>query len=312
MRLLKAGPLPFIKKRNSANTLLYTMIAVLVGLITVGAIFAGVQVFLLAIISVASAMFFELFYNFVVNERFKIENTSFIVTALMFVCLCGARTPLYVPVVAMFFAIVVVKMMFGGYANNMFNPAGASMLIVSAIFGASTNGWGTKIGSGYVANVSERLASANYAGFNPLNILLNRISAPVGAVLLIAVLIGFALLVVFGVVKLRVPLIAIGTYVLMGFCLNDFSIVCLLPYLMNNMVIFVACFMLVDYITSPNSLLGDIIYAVIFGVLCGVFVKFNLMGDLSAVVALVITNAFTPLLDRVICPRYFGKGAKNE
>ncbi|MBQ7453068.1 MAG: RnfABCDGE type electron transport complex subunit D [Clostridia bacterium] len=312
MRMLKAGPLPFIKKNNSAGFMLYMMVIVLIGLITVGAIYLGTNIFLLALISVASALFFELFYSFVVNEKLKIENASSVVTALMFVCLCGAKTPLYVPIIAMFFAIVVVKMMFGGYANNIVNPAGASAIIVSAIFGAGSSAWQTAIGSGYASEVGVRLESGNYVGFNPLELLLKRVSAPVGAVLLVAVLVGFVLLVIFGVVKIRVPIMAIGFYVLTAFCLTGFDIVAVPPFLMNNIVIFVACFMLVDFTTSPNCLLGDIIYSLIFGVLCGVFVKMNLMGDLSAVYALVIANLFTPLLDRVIYPKYFGKGVQDE
>ena len=312
MRLFKVGPSPFIKKHNTFKILLEHVILAQIALIIVGAIFCGYQVLLLAVISLASAMFFEFIFNLVVLEKKSLDDDlSSIVTALMFTLLCGINTPLYVPVLGMFVAIIIAKMLFGGFAKNMFNPAGTGMVVSLSAFGASVSNWiAGGIAGRFSANPLENIANANFSNFVVTDFLFGNASTIIGAVCGIAVLACGVYLIVMGVIDFKIPLISVLTFALMAFLLNGFNLDILLCYLLGSPILFVSFFMLTDYTTSPNSFLGQLIYCLIFGISAYFLVSFNVLSSGSILLALLLANAFTPLLDRVIRPRFFGEGVK--
>lgn len=312
MRLFKVGPAPFIKKNNSAKLLLEQVIIVLAILVVVGAFFSGYQVLLLGLISLVSALLFEFMFNLVVLEKKEFcDDLSTIVTALMFTLLCGTNTPLYVPVIGMFVAIIIAKMLFGGFGKNLFNPAGSGMVVSLSLFGASTSSWlAGGISGRFSASPLENIANGNFANFEIADFLYGKVSTIVGAICLVAVLACGVYLIVMGVIDFKIPLMSILTFSLLAFLLNGFNLTILLCYLLGSPILFVSFFMLTDYTTSPNSFLGQLIYCIIFGVSAYFLVTYNVLYSGSVLLALLFANAFTPLLDRVIRPRYFGEGVK--
>ena len=312
MRLFKVGPAPFIKKNNSAKLLLEQVIIVLAILVVVGAFFSGYQVLLLGLISLVSALLFEFMFNLVVLEKKEFcDDLSTIVTALMFTLLCGTNTPLYVPVIGMFVAIIISKMLFGGFGKNLFNPAGSGMVVSLSLFGASTSSWlAGGISGRFSASPLENIANGNFANFEIADFLYGKVSTIVGAICLVAVLACGVYLIVMGVIDFKIPLMSILTFSLLAFLLNGFNLTILLCYLLGSPILFVSFFMLTDYTTSPNSFLGQLIYCIIFGVSAYFLVTYNVLYSGSVLLALLFANAFTPLLDRVIRPRYFGEGVK--
>lgn len=309
MELLKVAPSPHIKSRTSASILLQHMVVVLFVILVVSSILLGLKVVLITLISLASAFLFELLYNYLVYEKLQVDDWSCVVTALMYSCISGINTPLYVPIIAMFFAIVVVKMMFGGFADNMFNPAASGAVITIALFSSTFTNWlGSRGSTDFALSPIEAIASGNFAGFNVVDFLIGDVTASIGCVCAIAVLVGAVYLLAFRVIDYKMPLVAIGGYLVFALILNGFNFDCVLPYLFSGMFLFASFYMLSDYTTSPNTTLGQIIYALIFGVLSAVFIKINLCGEMGVLVALIIANCFTPLFDRIIRPRYFGEG----
>lgn len=308
MDRLVVGPSPFIKSKNSASILSAQKILVLSILVVVGVCLTGYKSAVLFVVSLLSAIIFEFLYNFLVYDKKIIEDWSCVVTALTYVCIAQVNTPFYVAIIAMFFAVVVVKMVFGGFANNMFNLAGSGAMFVSLIFAASSNLWAVERGVDYAASPISNLISGNFENFNVVDFLIGDVSGAIGVICGIAVLAGAVYLIVFRIIDLKMPLIAILSYLIFAFVLNGFDVACLLPYLFSGIMLFVSFFMLTDYTTSPNTTLGQIIYALIFGILSATFIKINLFGEMGVIVALLIANCFTPLFDRIIRPHYFGEG----
>ncbi|MBQ7579292.1 MAG: RnfABCDGE type electron transport complex subunit D [Clostridia bacterium] len=312
MRLFKVGPSPFVKKNNSVKILLEHMILVLLALCVVGAVFCGYRVLILLLISLVSAFVFEFLFNLVVLDKKGLDDDlSSIVTAIMFTLISGANTPLYMPVIAMFVAIIIVKMLFGGFAKNIFNPAGSGAVVSISLFGAVASTWLTAGISGkFAENPLNNIATGNFANFEIYDFLFGKAGTIVGAVCLIAVLAGGLYLIIMGVIDFKIPLMALLSFAAVAFLLNGFDFNIMLCYLIGSPVIFVSFFMLTDYTTSPNSFLGQLIYCLIFGISAYFLVKYNVLYSGSVLLALIFANAFTPLLDRVIRPRYFGEGVK--
>lgn len=307
MEKLIVRPAPFVKSKNSATRLMEHKILMLTVLVVVGVIFTGYKSAIILAVSLLSAIIFELLYNFLVYEKKGLDDFSCVVTALTFTCLAGSNTPWCVPIIAMFFAVVVVKMVFGGFANNMFNPAGAAMVLVVVAFSKFLT-FATPLGIGFARSPIENLANGIVEGFNVVDFLVGDVSAGIGSVCAIAVLACALYLLIFRVIDYKMPLIALASYLVLALALNGFDFNFVLPYLFSGSILFVSFFMLTDYTTSPNTTLGQIIYAIIFGVLSAIFIKINLCGEMGVVVALIIANCFTPLFDRIIRPHYFGEG----
>lgn len=307
-KLLTVSPCPHVKSKNSANMMQQHMIVALLVLIAVASVLNGYRVVLLALISLASAFFTELIYNKLVYEKNGVDDWSCTVSALMFTCLLGDKTPLYVPVIGMVFAVVIVKMVFGGFANNMFNVEAAGFVFAVLVMNVCPDLWISSFGSGFALNPSENLAAGEFSGFEIGEFMLGNVTSTIGSICAIALIVAIVYLFVFKVIRIRMPIIALTVYLFVALIINEFDFECVLPYIFGGNILFVSFFMLTDFTTSPNSVLGRIIYAVIFGALSAVFVSINLCGFAGTVIALLISNCFTPLFDRIIRPRYFGEG----
>ena len=312
MRLFRVGPSPFIKKNNSVKILLEHVILMQLVLLVVGTIFCGYRVLLIGLISLASAFVFEFIFNLVVREKKKLDgDLSFIVSAFMFTLVSGANMPLYIPVIGMFVSIIIAKMLFGGFAKNIFNPAASGQIVCISLFSSIASSFLTSGMSGrFSENPLLNIANGNFNNFVIGDFLFGHVGTIIGAVCAISVLACGVYLIVMGVIDFKLPLFSVAAFCLMALLMNGFNVDIMLCYLFGSPILFVSFFMLTDYTTSPNSLLGKFIYCIIFGISAYFLVMFNVLYYGSVLIALVFANAFTPLLDRVIRPRYFGEGVK--
>ena len=299
---------PFIKRQTNARNLEEQKALMLFTLICAGSFVYGAKSLLILAVSLASAFVFELLYNFICYDKFKVKNLSFIITALTYTAICEVNTPWYVPIIAMGFGVIVVKMMFGGVSNNICNIGGAGAIFTGIIFANVSNAWAATTGSSFSIKIFSKIASNSFFGFNFLDFVKGNISAPIGCVFFIGTLAAAIYLIIARVIDWKMPLVAIIVYLGMAFVLSGFNYYCIPVYLLAGNFLFVTFLMLTDYTTSPNTTLGQIFYALIFGLLAGAAVRFNLAGNLGIIASLLIANSFSPLLDRVIRPKYFGEG----
>ena len=311
MNQFKVTHSPFIKSANSVNFIKEQKLIMLIMVFVVGLIMTSWQALYLLGVSLASALVFELIYNVVCYEKLRVDFLEVLICSITFTCLIGPKTPLYVPIIAMAFSIIICKMVFGRNENHVVNASAGGALFVGIIFSQGANLFVKVSGSSFMRNPYGALLENNIESFNIIRCLKGQISASIGCVCIAVVAVALIYLIATHSVGIKIPIIAVVSFVLITFAINQFNYEYILPYLFSGNFLFVTTFMLTEFSTSPNTTLGQFIYAIIFGVGASLIIKYSGGGDMAILALLVCVNCLSPLLDRVIRPHYFGEGA-NE
>ena len=315
--------------KNSATTqriMLDVIIALIPALIASVLIF-GFFPLVVAIVSIASAVFSEWFYNFITKKPQTTSDLSAVVTGLLLALNLPPVVPLYIPVIGSIFAIMVVKMLFGGLGKNFANPAITARIFVMLAWTAAMTTWIKPIDLSDGANLFSYFGMSNYDGLtsatplaiiksegsvasiNLLDLFLGTTGGSAGEVSALALLIGGVYLIVRRVIDYKIPLIYILT---VGFLtsLIELDIAYFLPSILSGGLMLGAIFMATDYSTSPNGFWGVIVYALGLGILTVLIRKFSNMPE-GVSFAILIMNIVTPLIDKYIYPRPFGAVRKK-
>ncbi|MDL2292613.1 RnfABCDGE type electron transport complex subunit D [Acholeplasma sp. OttesenSCG-928-E16] len=234
------------------------------------------------------------------------------VSGVIYAMLLPSTLSIYVLIVGAIFAILVGKMVFGGFGQNIFNPAGLGRIFVGAFFGAALTYTQTNdviAGATPLGPLKDMLTvgSANggvqqlltYYSFNDL--FLGNIPGSMGEISKLAIIIGGIYLVVRKAADFRVMLSTIGAFAIMilfaGMALNPANpFEFLLAHLLTGGIIFGAVYMVTDPVTSPVTKPGRVLYGVIIGILAALIRIFGSMPEGMAF-AIMIVNMFVPLID---------------
>jgi Na+-translocating ferredoxin:NAD+ oxidoreductase RnfD subunit len=230
---------------------------------------------------------------------------SAVVTGLILALNMPANIPLWIPVLGSVFAIVIVKQIYGGLGQNFMNPAlaGRCFLLIS-FAGKMSNfvldGWsGATPLAQLKAGESVDLA-AMFIGKTP---------GTIGEVSVIALLIGAAYMVYKKVITLRIPVTYIVTVAVFAFIFGQHTPEYVAAHIFGGGLIFGAFFMATDYVTSPITPLGQIVFGIVLGVLTGLFRIFG--GSAEGVsYAIIIGNMLVPLIEKFTLPKAFGREGK--
>lgn len=322
---------PHLKAPKTTKSIMVDVSIALLPATIVGIIFFGLNALLVMAISVASAIVAELLYKMLVNKAsFKQFWNEFDYTTLVTGLLIGMNMPpltdWYIPIIASFFAIIIVKMLFGGTGKNIVNPAIAGRIFVFISFGIVAAG-------GFVdpiigANAAGDFMNPVVAGSTPLgDILMNGLSATsatnmdmflglipgtIGETSALALIVGGIYLVARNVIDWKWPVIYIGVTGLFTVVLNGFNFAWFLPSILSGGLMLGAIFMATDYTTTPNTQLGNVVYFVALGLITATL-RFN-NGTEVVSFAILLMNLVVPLIDKYIVPKPFGyvKPAKKE
>ena len=233
------------------------------------------------------------------------------------------QIPLWMPVLGSAFAIIVVKQLFGGLGQNFMNPALAGRCFLMISFaGKMTNFSVGEKYSGVVDAVTGAtpLAALKAQGFveNSVpvkNLFLGNIQGTIGETSALAILIGAVILLAFKVIDLKVPLTYIGSFTVfvilyMLFSGMGFDGNYLLSHLFGGGLMLGAWFMATDYVTTPITPKGQLVYGCILGIVTAVFRLFG--GSAEGVsYAIIFCNLLVPIIERLTKPVAFGKGGKK-
>jgi len=287
----------------------------------------GINALIVIAMCVLSCVLTEYLYCKFMKKPVTVGDWSAVVTGIILAYNLPSRFPLWMTALGGVFAILVVKMLFGGIGQNFMNPALAAraFLLISfpvkmtsfAIEKVTGNGLFDYIQHGFLA-VNGAIDSVS--GATPLaalkagesvdliSMLMGNTEGTIGETSAIALLIGAAYLLIKRVISLRIPISFIVTtlvYVLLfGGHGIDFNFV--LGHVLGGGLIFGAFFMATDYVTTPITPLGQIV----FGILCGIFTGlFRLMGGSAEGVsyAIIFANLLVPLIEKATRIRPFGK-----
>jgi len=267
----------------------------------------GLHALLVVVATIAAAVLFEYWFEKICHKPITTGDFSAVVTGLILALNMPPEIPLWIPILGAFFAIVVVKQLYGGLGQNFMNPALAArcfLLISCAKFMTdfSSGCFGFDSASGPTPLASLKAGT----GESLINLFTGRIPGTIGEVSKIALLIGAVYLLAKKVISWRIPVIYILTTALFCFIFGQQSLSYVMAEVLSGGLIFGAFFMATDYVTSPITPKGQIIFAVFLGVMTGLF---RLFGPSSEGVsyAILLGNIIAPLIETATVPAAFGR-----
>lgn len=282
-------------------------------------LFYGWSELLVIAVSVASCVLIEwAVTKFLMKAPCTISDLSAVVTGVLLAMNLPATTPWWVVFIGALFAIGVVKLTFGGLGQNIFNPAIAGRVFLLISFPTYLTDW--TIPNGFIhstdavsgATLLGRYAEGGVeavAGTDYLQTLFLNIGGSAGEISALALLLGFAYLLVRKVVKPWIPLsIFLTVFVTSGifYLIDPSTYTDPLFNLLTGGVILGACFMATDYVTSPMTTLGGVIYGVGIGFILMMIRYFGAYPE-GMSFAILIMNMFVPLLNRWFHQSKYGR-----
>ena len=295
-------------KVTSSNIMLMVVISLL------PATFFGIWNFrhenawILIVVTTAAAVLAEYLWEKLMHKPVTIKDFSAVVTGLLLALNLPPTLPWWMGVVGAFFAIIVVKQLFGGLGQNFMNPAlGARCFLLICFAGKMTNFvYDGVTGPTPLANLKAGESVDSFA------MLIGNTSGTIGETSVIALMIGAMFLILMGVIDLRIP----GTYILTFvifislFGGHGFVPQYSTAHLCGGGLMLGAWFMATDYVTSPITSKGKIVYGICLGCLTGLFRLFG--GSAEGVsYAIIISNLLVPLIEKATLPKPFGKGGEK-
>ncbi len=314
---LVIAPAPHIGRRDGTRSMMLdVVVALLPALIFSGFYFFGYRAFAVAGVSVASCVIFEVLYRLALRQRQTVGDLSAVVTGLLLAMTLPVTVPYWVVVVGAFFAIVIVKQLYGGLGKNFMNPALAGRVFLFS-FPALVNVWATtrtypRLGDALDADTEPTPMAALQGGALPDATLLEMFTGirggAIGEVSAALLLLGGLYLVLRGVIRLRIPVCYLGTVALLTYIFpaaGGARVDWMLYELMSGGLLLGAIFMATDPVTSPVTRWGQMAYAVGGGLLTVFLRDFGSYPD-GVAFAILIMNAASWLLDRCTRPRRYG------
>lgn len=290
--------------------MLYVIIALLPTSIF-GIVNFGYKAAVLILVSVASCIASEWIFNLIVHKKNTVSDLSAVVTGLLLALNLPASLPWWEAVIGSVFAIVIVKMMFGGLGQNFMNPALAARCFLLISFAGMMNNFSAaSLGFDSVSGATPLAAMRAGQSVDLASMFIGRIPGTIGEVSTIALLIGGIYLLVRKVISWRIPVIYIGTVAVFVFIFGGFDVNYVLCQVCGGGLIFGAFFMATDYVTSPITPMGQIVFGVVLGLLTGIFRLWGASPE-GVSYAIILSNLFVPMIERVTLPKAFGKEAKK-
>lgn len=317
MGQLVVSPSPHIRSSVSTPNLMFGVIAALLPALAVSVYYFGIGTLIVTLTSVVSCVLFEyLIQKFLLKQQPTISDGSAILTGLLLAFNLPSNLPIGIIIVGAAFAIGVGKMAFGGLGQNLFNPALAGRVFLLISFPVQMTTW--PVPKGFNTNYIDAETGAtalnmlkNHFGTLPetTDMLLGQMGGSLGEVSAIALLIGFAFLLFRRIITWHIPVTIFATvFVFQGilYLADPTQFASPVAHLLAGGLMLGAIFMATDYVTSPMSICGKVVYAIGIGVITVVIRNFGSFPE-GMSFAILIMNAVTPLINTYIKPKRFGE-----
>ena len=295
---------------KTKNIMLDVIIALIPSLIA-SIYFFGPRAAVVVIASVATCVIAEYICRKVMKREQTIGDLSAVVTGILLAFNLPSSVPIYVPIIGGLVAIVMVKQMFGGLGQNFVNPALLARIILMNSFPVLMTTW---YPSGNFGADTTAMASplANIAAGNVdalpsyWDMFIGNIPGCLGETSALALLIGGIYLIARKVISPIIPVTYIGTVFVLSAILGQDPV----AQILCGGLFIGAIFMATDYVTSPITPMGQIVFGVVLGLLTGIFRLWGASPE-GVSYAIILCNLFVPMIERVTLPKAFGKEAKK-
>ncbi len=305
MEKLHVSASPHIHSGRSTQKIMLDVIIALLPAAIAGTVIFGLRALLVIGVCVGVSVLSEFLFNLIVKKDQSIGDLSAVVTGLILALNIPANAPLWEAAVGAVFAIVIVKCLFGGVGKNVVNPAATARVFMLVAFGSLTKAAFPQGVDAVSGATPLALLSQGQATPPLMDLFLGNIGGAIGETCTLALLIGCAYLLIKKVIMWHTPVAYIGTAFLFTLALEGGNVETALAWILSGGLFLGAIFMATDYVTSPATPLGRIVFGIGAGLLT-VLIRFWGVYPEGASFAILIMNILNPFIDSLTARKLFG------
>ena len=310
--LLHVSSSPHVRCKDTTQNLMLDVVIAMLPAAAFGVYRFGLYSLAVILATVAACVASEYVYEKFMNKPITIMDMSAVVTGMILALNMPPEIPIWIPMLGGVFAIIVVKQLYGGLGQNFMNPALAARCFLLISFAGLMNNFSSSaIGFNALTGATPLKTMRDGGLVNLTDLFLGFIPGTIGEVSTLALLIGGAYMIVKKVISPKIPLVYIGTFAVFVFLFGGFDVNYTLNQVCAGGLVFGAFFMATDYVTSPITPNGQIVYGVILGLLTGVFRLWGASPE-GVSYAIILSNLFVPMIERFTLPKAFGKEGKQS
>lgn len=304
--LFNVSTAPHIRSKTTTKNIMYDVILALLPATIFGIYQFGIDALLVIITAITVSGLSEYCYQRLMKLPITITDGSAIITGLLLSLSLSSSMPLWMVGLGSIFAIIIVKQLFGGLGQNFMNPALAARCFLLISFAGKMNSFVAVDAS---SSATPLALLRDSQSVDLLNLFIGNTSGAIGETSIIALLIGGVYLIYKKVISPKIPITILLSFSLIILVSNSFNVDYLLKQICGGGLMLGALFMATDYVTSPITPNGKIIYGLIIGILAAVFRLFGSTPE-GMSFAIIISNLLVPLIEKVTVPKIKGNGGK--
>ena len=281
---------PHIRGSETTRSIMLDVIIAMCPALIWAIIYFGVEALLLTAVSVIGCVVFEGLYRKLMHKPQSIDDLSAVVTGMLLAFVCPATTPLWMILIGDFFAIIVVKQLFGGIGKNFANPALVGRIVLFLSFSKTMTAW---VFPDAVSSATPLAQLA--AGQKPelWTLLLGNHSGCIGETCALALLLGGAYLLIRGVITWQTPVCFVGTVFVLSLILGQDAV----RQILSGGLLLGAFFMATDYVTTPQTCWGRALFGIGAGLLTCLIRFYGSYAE-GVSFAILFMNILTPYLSK--------------
>ena len=294
---------PHVRSAQTVSGIMLNVIIALIPALAASIWLFGPRVLLVCLVTVGTCMLSEYLSRRIMKRSNTLGDLSAVVTGLLPAFNLPVSIPLWQAAIGSVVAIVVVKQLFGGLGQNFMNPAlGARCFLLIAFAADMTN-----FTVGAYSGATPLAQMKNGEAVNTMSMLIGKTAGTIGETSAIAILIGAIFLILMGVIDLRIPASYIITFVvfILLFGGHGFDMNYVTAQLCGGGLMLGAFFMATDYVTSPITPRGQIIFGICCGTFTGLFRCFGANAE-GVSFAIILSNLLVPMIEKYTVPNAFG------
>lgn len=299
---------PHIRSKDSTDNIMLCVVVALMPATVFGVVNFGWYALLLIVVTVFSAVLSEHIFCKICKKPSTVKDMSAVVTGLLLALNLPPHFPLWMAVIGAVFAIVVVKMLFGGLGQNFMNPALGARCFLMISFARYMTDFTCDAYTGATPLATMKAGNS----VNILDMVVGTTGGTIGETSMIAIILGACFLIAMGIIDLKIPGLYLLSFVVFIslFGGHGFDVSFISAHLAGGGLMLGAFFMATDYATRPITAKGQYLYGILLGVLTGIFRLFG-PGAEGVSYAIIIGNLLVPLIEKITMPKAFGKGGER-
>jgi len=306
--LMKVSSNPHIRSKLTTSNIMIAVVIALLPAMGFGIYNFGLNALMLVCVTVATTVLTEFLFEKLLHKKVTVGDFSAVVTGLLLALNLPPAAPWWIGVIGGVFAILVVKMLFGGLGQNFMNPAlGARCFLLISYTSIMCN-----FDCDTYTGATPLAALKAGESVNVFDMVIGRTAGTIGETSMIAIVIGACFLILLGIIDLKIPGSYIVSFVIFLILFGghglDFNFIS--AHLAGGGLMLGAFFMATDYVTRPITKKGQYLYGIFLGIMTGIFRVFGPSAE-GVSYAIIIGNLLVPLIEKITLPKAFGKGGEK-